>query len=83
MIKADGLALGKGVSICMTREEAVQAVKAAMIDGVFGKSGSRIVAEEYLEGPEVSCCPLPMAMCCQVPWYLSMDHKRTETGTKG
>ena len=54
VIKADGLALGKGVTICMTREEAAAAVKACMLDGAFGASGSRIVAEEYLEGPEVS-----------------------------
>ena len=54
VVKADGLALGKGVTICFTREEAAAAVKAAMLDGAFGASGSRVVIEEYLEGPEVS-----------------------------
>lgn len=75
VIKADGLALGKGVSICMNREEAVQAVKYAMIDGVFGKSGNRIVAEEYLEGPEVSVLAFTDGHVVK-PMVSSMDHKR-------
>ena len=75
VIKADGLALGKGVSICMTREEAVQAVKSAMIEGIFGKSGSRIVAEEYLEGPEVSVLAFTDGHVVK-PMVSSMDHKR-------
>ena len=54
VIKADGLALGKGVIIAMTREEAYDAVKSIMEDKVFGKSGENIVIEEFLEGPEVS-----------------------------
>lgn len=82
VIKADGLALGKGVSICMTREEAVQAVKAAMIDGVFGKSGSRIVAEEYLEGPEVSVLAFTDGHVVK-PMVSSMDHKRVGDGDVG
>lgn len=82
VIKADGLALGKGVSICMTREEAVQAVKAAMIDGVFGKSGSRIVAEEYLEGPEVSVLAFTDGHVVK-PMVSSMDHKRIGDGDVG
>ena len=54
VIKADGLALGKGVIIATTREEALDAVKSIMEDGKFGASGSRIVVEEFLTGPEVS-----------------------------
>ena len=54
VIKADGLALGKGVIIAQTREEAKQAVVDMMEGGIFGKSGSRVVIEEFLTGPEVS-----------------------------
>ena len=54
VVKADGLALGKGVMIAQTREEAVRAVTDMMCGGKFGKSGERVVIEEYLEGPEVS-----------------------------
>ena len=54
VVKADGLALGKGVTVAMTREEAFGAVREIMEDKKFGKSGDRIVIEEYLEGPEVS-----------------------------
>ena len=54
VIKADGLALGKGVTVAMTREEAARAVREAMEDKKFGSSGERVVIEEYLEGPEVS-----------------------------
>ena len=54
VVKADGLALGKGVLICQTREEAREAVQAMMVDKRFGDSGSRVVVEEFLQGPEVS-----------------------------
>ena len=54
VIKADGLALGKGVIIAMTRDEAMDAVRSMMLDKVFGKSGDSIVIEEFLTGPEVS-----------------------------
>ena len=54
VVKADGLALGKGVTVAMTREEAKEAVVSAMEDKVFGASGDKIVIEEFLEGPEVS-----------------------------
>ena len=54
VVKADGLALGKGALVCMTRQEAEDAVHAMMEDKVFGESGSRVVIEEFLEGPEVS-----------------------------
>jgi phosphoribosylamine--glycine ligase len=54
VIKADGLALGKGVIIAQTRQEAKDAVRSMMADKVFGKSGDQIVIEEFLTGPEVS-----------------------------
>ena len=58
VIKADGLALGKGVIIAQNLEEAEQAVHEMIDDGKFGKSGSRVVIEEFLTGPEVSVCLL-------------------------
>ena len=82
VIKADGLALGKGVTICMTREEAADAVKACMLDGAFGASGSRIVAEEYLEGPEVSVLAFTDGKVVK-PMVSSMDHKRVGDGDTG
>ena len=54
VVKADGLALGKGAIVCMTREEALAAVKEIMQDKKFGDSGNQVVIEEFLEGPEVS-----------------------------
>lgn len=54
VIKADGLALGKGVVIAENKEDAKAAVTSAMVDGVFGESGRKIVMEEYLTGPEIS-----------------------------
>ena len=75
VIKADGLALGKGVIIAFTREEAVDAVKAMMCDKAFGKSGDRIVIEEFLEGPEVSVLAFTDGKAV-VPMVSSMDHKR-------
>ena len=54
VVKVDGLALGKGVLICETREEARQAVRSLMEDKIFGESGARVVVEEFLTGPEVS-----------------------------
>ncbi|MBE7004454.1 MAG: phosphoribosylamine--glycine ligase, partial [Ruminococcaceae bacterium] len=54
VVKADGLALGKGVVVAATREEAKQAARAMLCEGKFGKSGERILIEEFLEGPEVS-----------------------------
>ena len=75
VIKADGLALGKGVIIAFTREEAVNAVKSMMCDKAFGKSGDRIVVEEFLEGPEVSVLSFTDGKTV-VPMISSMDHKR-------
>ena len=82
VIKADGLALGKGVTICPTRGEAEAAVKAAMVDGAFGASGSRIVAEEFLEGPEVSVLAFTDGHVVK-PMVSSMDHKRVGDGDTG
>lgn len=75
VIKADGLALGKGVVIALTREEAKQAVISAMTDHQFGKSGDHIVIEEFLEGPEVSVLSFTDGETL-VPMISSMDHKR-------
>ncbi len=82
VIKADGLALGKGVIIAFTREEAVNAVKSMMCDKAFGKSGERIVVEEFLEGPEVSVLAFTDGKCV-VPMVSSMDHKRVGDGDTG
>ncbi len=82
VIKADGLALGKGVVIAMTREEAVDAIKAAMEDKVFGESGSSIVIEEFLEGPEVSVLSFVDGKTV-VPMVSSMDHKRALDNDQG
>ncbi len=75
VIKADGLALGKGVIIAMTREEARAAVRSMMADKVFGKSGDHIVIEQFLEGPEVSVLAFTDGKCVK-PMVSSMDHKR-------
>lgn len=75
VVKADGLALGKGVIICMTREEAKDAVKSMMQDKVFGESGANIVIEEFLTGPEVSVLSFTDGKTV-VPMVSSMDHKR-------
>ena len=75
VIKADGLALGKGVIICNTREEAFDAVRSMMMDKVFGDSGNNIVIEEFLTGPEVSVLSFTDGKTV-VPMISSMDHKR-------
>ena len=82
VVKADGLALGKGVAICMNREEAEAAVRAAMLEGVFGASGSRIVVEEYLVGPEVSVLAFTDGHVVK-PMVSSMDHKRVGDNDTG
>ncbi len=82
VIKADGLALGKGVTVAMTEAEAIEAVRDAIDDGAFGASGARVVIEEFLQGPEVSVlaftdgktlCPMPSAQ----------DHKRAYDNDEG
>ena len=75
VIKADGLALGKGVIIATDREMACDAVRSIMKDGKFGKSGDKIVIEEFLEGPEVSVLAFTDGKCVK-PMVSSMDHKR-------
>ena len=82
VIKADGLALGKGVIIAMTREQAKEAVVSIMKDRAFGKSGERIVIEEYLEGPEVSVLSFTDGNVV-VPMVSSMDHKRALDNDEG
>lgn len=82
VIKADGLALGKGVTVAATREEAVRAVIEAMRDKKFGKSGNRIVIEEYLSGPEVSVLTFTDGKTV-VPMVSSMDHKRALDNDRG
>ncbi|MGN0448466.1 MAG: phosphoribosylamine--glycine ligase [Acutalibacteraceae bacterium] len=82
VIKADGLALGKGVIIAMTRDEAKNAVKSMMEDKIFGESGSNIVIEEFLQGPEVSVLSFTDGKTL-VPMISSMDHKRALDGDKG
>ncbi len=82
VIKADGLALGKGVIIAETREDAQNAVISMMEDKVFGESGSNIVIEEFLTGPEVSVLSFTDGKTV-VPMVSSMDHKRALDGDKG
>ena len=82
VVKADGLALGKGVTVAMTRQEAEDAVRACMEDKVFGDSGSHIVIEEFLTGPEVSVLSFTDGKTV-IPMISSMDHKRAEDGDKG
>ena len=82
VIKADGLALGKGVIIAMTREEAKNAVISIMQDKQFGKSGDNIVIEEFLTGPEVSVLSFTDGNMV-VPMISSMDHKRAGDNDTG
>ena len=82
VIKADGLALGKGVIIAMTREEAFEAVRSMMEDKVFGASGSRVVVEEFLTGPEVSVLSFTDGNVV-IPMISSMDHKRAGDNDTG
>ena len=82
VIKADGLALGKGVIIAQTREEAIAAVDSIMCDRVFGDSGAQVVIEEFLEGPEVSVLSFTDGNVV-VPMVSSMDHKRALDGDQG
>ncbi len=82
VVKADGLALGKGVTVAETREQAMAAVRAAMEDKVFGASGEHIVIEEFLTGPEVSVLSFTDGKT-MVPMVSSMDHKRVGDGDVG
>ncbi len=82
VVKADGLALGKGVIIAMTREEAVEAVTDMMANAKFGKSGTTVVIEEFLEGPEVSVLSFTDGKTVK-PMVSSMDHKRARDNDQG
>ena len=82
VIKADGLALGKGVIIAQTKQDAQDAVLAMMQQKKFGKSGENIVIEEFLEGPEVSVLAFTDGVCVK-PMISSMDHKRALDGDLG
>lgn len=82
VVKADGLALGKGVLICQTNAEAEAAVDEMMRGGRFGASGSRVVVEEFLEGPEVSVLCFTDGTTIR-PMVASMDHKRALDGDEG
>ena len=82
VIKADGLALGKGVIIAQTRQEAKDAVISMMQDKMFGKSGDRVVVEEFLTGPEVSVLSFTDGKTV-VPMISSMDHKRAGDNDTG
>ena len=82
VVKADGLALGKGVIIAQTREEAKQAVRDMMEGGKFGASGATVVIEEFLTGPEVSVLSFTDGKTL-VPMVSSMDHKRAHDNDEG
>ncbi len=82
VIKADGLALGKGVIIAQTKEEAVDAIHSMMEDRVFGDSGTKVVVEEFLTGPEVSVLSFTDGNTV-VPMVSSMDHKRAHDNDEG
>ncbi|MBQ8308700.1 MAG: phosphoribosylamine--glycine ligase [Clostridia bacterium] len=75
VLKADGLALGKGVLICKTREEAQEGLKEMMLDQKFGTAGNKVVVEEFLEGPEVSALAFTDGKTIK-PMITSCDHKR-------
>ena len=82
VVKADGLALGKGVIIAETLKEAQDAVKEMMENGKFGKSGLKVVIEEFLTGPEVSVLSFTDGNVV-VPMISSMDHKRAHDNDEG
>lgn len=82
VLKADGLALGKGVLICETEQEALDGVKSIMQDKAFGAAGSQMVVEEFLTGPEVSVLSFADGETV-VPMVSSMDHKRALDGDAG
>ena len=82
VLKADGLALGKGVLICQDKAEALTAVEEMMVGGKFGASGNTVVIEEFLIGPEVSVLSFTDGETV-VPMVSSMDHKRALDGDRG
>ncbi len=82
VLKADGLALGKGVLICKTREEAEAGLKEMMLDKKFGAAGNKVVVEEFLEGPEVSALAFTDGKTIK-PMLTSCDHKRAFDNDEG
>ena len=82
VLKADGLALGKGVLICKTREEAQDGIREMMLDKKFGSAGNKVVVEEFLEGPEVSALAFTDGKTMK-PMITSCDHKRVFDGDEG
>ncbi|MBN2221000.1 MAG: phosphoribosylamine--glycine ligase, partial [Vallitaleaceae bacterium] len=82
VLKADGLALGKGVLICMTREEALRGLSDIMIEKKFGEAGAKLVVEEFISGPEVSV----LSFCdghTVLPMVSAQDHKRAYDHDEG
>lgn len=82
VVKADGLALGKGVIIAMSREEAADAIRSIMLDKQFGASGNQIVIEEFMEGPEITVLSFTDGKVVK-PMVSSMDHKRARDNDEG
>ena len=82
VIKADGLAAGKGVAICENKEEAIKAVKSYMIDDIFKGAGQKIVIEEFLEGVEASILSITDGNTI-IPFISAKDHKQIFDGGKG
>ena len=82
VVKADGLALGKGVTVAQSVEEAKAALKRAMLDKAFGASGDQVLVEECLTGPEVTVLAFTDGHTL-VPMVASMDHKRAQDGDRG
>ncbi len=82
VIKADGLALGKGVLICETLDDAKTAVREMMVEHIFGKSGNTVVVEEFMTGPEVSVLAFTDGNVVK-PMISSMDHKRVNDNDEG
>ena len=82
VLKADGLALGKGVLICKTRDEALQGLAEMMLESKFGTAGNTVVVEEFLEGPEVSALAFTDGKT-MIPMITSCDHKRAKDNDEG
>ena len=82
VVKADGLAAGKGVVICSAKDEAIEAIEAIMVRKVFGPSGARIVIEEFLEGEEASFLAITDGKTV-IPLAAAQDHKAIYDGDRG
>ncbi|MCR1950761.1 MULTISPECIES: phosphoribosylamine--glycine ligase [unclassified Clostridium] len=82
VVKADGLAAGKGVAICENKEEAIDAVKSFMVDDIFNGAGQKIVIEEFLEGVEASILSITDGKTI-IPFISAKDHKQIFDGGKG